>query len=443
MPYNKAVHILAIHWDLDGPGFTRGDFTSAESFASFDAVLVDPEPLTELWRRQAELAPDGTWRVHPGRDLGFSKALENLFTRRRREVEDLLLRGGGILGVRVRPPGEEVVVEGAPPRTFHRYSFLPHASLTAGAQHLSLPQGIRFLPRRGRDLHCTAPLHPLFSFLRRFSSLGYEAVLTSTLGAPLSQFGQVLAQNRVGDPLALDLPVGLGRILFLPAFPGAEGKEAGELLRAGLAALISPLPEGSPEWLEKYVLPGEEEFREAEEELKKERERLERREEELREVRKDYDLLRALLFPRGMAGLIQAVAAALSRLGFSCTPGPTTYSLIAEAEESFLVWAAYSPFQPAGPEEHRALLVELDRLRNEERRLLRGMLVALAEPRLDPKRRGPQWEEAVERAAFDHHLVLLSAADLFFAVAEVLGGADPKGIRQSLAQAEGPWTGKG
>lgn len=438
------MRLLVVNWDLGGSGFVQDDFASADSFASFDAVLLDPGPLPELWLPWAELGPDGTHVVHPGRDFGFARALENLFIARQRELEDLLFRGGGILVVRVRPEGEELLIQGDPPRRLTRYAFLPRASLVRGPHHLSLPQGLRFLPRRGKDVQVTAPLHPLSPFLRRFAPQGYEAVLTTTLGAPLSAFGEILAQNRVGDPLALDLPVGLGRILFLPAFLGAEGQEAGELLRRALAALLSrPLPETAPDWLENYRLPGEDKVFQAQEELAREKERLARKEEELAQVQRDYELLRALLFPRGREGLSAAVAAALAKLGFAVERGPTPVHLFAHSSEGeFLVRAAFSPFGPVGPDEHRALLLELDRLRNEERKEARGMLVCLAEPELDPRRRGPQWEEAVERASHDHRFVLVSAYDLFRAVAQILAGADPAGIRRLLVQTEGPWKPK-
>ncbi|MFN3346363.1 MAG: hypothetical protein ACK42E_00900 [Candidatus Bipolaricaulaceae bacterium] len=435
------MRVLVVNWDLAGSGFVQDDFASADSFASFDAVVIDPGPLVELWLSWAELGLDGTRLVRPGQDFGFARALENLFLTRQRELEDLLLRGGGVLVVRVRPEGEELLIQGDPPRRLTRYAFLPRASLVRGPHHLSLPQGLRFLPRRGKDVQVTAPLHPLAPFLQRFASHGYEAVLTTALGAPLAPFAEVLAQNRVGDPLALDLPVGPGRILFLPALPGAEGQEAGELLRRALAALLSrPLAEEAPAWLENYRLPGEDELRRAQEELARERERLARREEELAHVGKEFEVLRALLFPRGRVGLTEAVAAALAKLGFAVERcSVPVHLLLRSAEGEFLVRAALSPFGPVGPDEHRALLLELDRLRNEERKDARGMLVCLAEPELDPRRRGPQWEEAVERASRDHRFALISAYDLFRAVAQVLAGADPKEIRRVLAQTEGPW----
>lgn len=439
--YNGPVRLLAVNWDLVGPDFVQDDFSSADSFASFDAVFLDPGPLPELWLPWAELEPDGARVVRPGRDFGFSRALDNLFLSRQKELEDLLFRGGGILVVRVRPEGEDLVIQGNPPRRLNRYAFLPRASLVRGPHHLSLPHGLRFLPRRGKDVHLSALVHPLAPFLQRFASQGYEAVLTTALGAPLSAFGEILAQNRVGDPLALDLPVGLGRILFVPAMPEAKGAEAGELLRRAMGLLLShPLPEITPDWLDNYRLPGEERLLRAQEELMQERERLARKEDELAKVQKEFDLLRALLFPRGREGLTAAVAAALAKLGFSVGQEPARGHLLGRSPEGeFLVHPAFSPFGPVGPDAHRALLLELDRWRNQERREVRGILVCLAEPELDPRRRGPQWEEAVERASHDHRFVLLSAYDLFRAVAQVLAGGDPEEVRRTLVEATGPW----
>lgn len=435
------MRALSLGWDLEGREVVRSEFPNADSFASFGVVLVDPAPLAGLWRPYAELAPDGTHRLYPGRDLGLSRALENLFALRQRELEDLLFKAGGILVVRVRAPGEGVIVEGNPPRRLESYGFLPKASLVSGPHHLALPQGLRFVPRRGQDLRLADELHPVAPYLSRFAGLGYEAALTGALGAPLHAFGRVLAQNRVGDPLALDLPVGSGRVLFLPAFPGAPAQEAWEVLRPALAALLSlPLGESAPEWLVHYKLPGEEELKKRAEEIAQERERLSRREEELKEAQREFDAWKALLYPRGREGFVQAARAAFARLGFTVHASETPVSFFAESPEgNFFVRVALSPFSPVGPEEHRALLLALDRWRNEERRELRGLLLCLAQPELDPKRRGPQWHEAVARASLDHRFVLLSAYDLFRSLVQVLSGAAPQAIRQALAEVEGPW----
>ncbi len=441
-----AMRILALGWEIEGPGVVRAEFPTADSLASYDAVLIDPEPLPSLWLSHAVLEPDGVWRLHPGRDLGMSRALDNLVTARRGEIEDLLLRGGGVLAVRARPPGEGVEITGNPSRRMDRYAFLPRASLVSGPHHLGLPHGLRVLPRRGKDVVHLDVAHPLAPYLAAFLPLGYEAVLASSLGAPLASFGRVLATNRVGDVVAWDLPIGTGRILFLPSFPGASPAEAGVALWPALAALLAaPLPAVLPDWLSGFALSGEEDLRQQEEALVRDREVLRRREEELQLAQRDFDVLRGLLAPRGTQGLVQSVRAALERLGFTCSPvgdAPATL-LAASSDGDLLVRAALSLFAPVGPEEHRALLMDLDRLRAEEKREARGMLLALAEPRLDPRRRGPQWAEAVRRGCGDHRLVLASAYDLFRAVAGVVAGGDADRVRQSLLAAEGEWRWKG
>jgi len=441
-----AMRVLALGWEIEGPGVVRAEFASADSLASYDAVLVDPEPLPSLWQGQAILEPDGVWRIHPGRDLGLARALQNLFAARRAEGEDLLLRGGGVLVVRVRPPGEGVEIGGNPPLRLDRYAFLPRASLVSGPHHLGLPQGLRFVPRRGRDITVADPTHPLVPCLTALAPFGYEAVVVATLGAPLPSFGRVVATNRVGDVVAWDLPVGTGRILFLPSFPSGSPAEMGDHLLPVLGSLLEePLPAIHPDWMSGFPLPGEEELRRREEALAAERDGLRRREAELRAERRARDALRALLAPRGVVGLRAAVGEALGRLGFACTPGgssPATLHAVGP-DGDLLVRVALALFGPVGPEEHRALLLELDRARAEERREVRGMLVCLAEPRLDPRRRGPQWTEAVRRSCRDHGLVLASAHDLFRAVRHVLGGGDPDEVRKGLLAAEGEWRWKG
>lgn len=440
-----AMRVLALGWEIEGPGVVRAEFASADSLTSYDAVLVDPEPLPSLWQGQAILEPDGVWRIHPGRDLGVGRALQNLFSARRAEGEDLLLRGGGVVVVRVRVPGEGVEIGGNPPLRLDRYAFLPRASLVSGPHHLGLPQGLRFVPRRGRDIAVVDPTHPLAPCLTALAPFGYEAVVVATLGAPLASFGRVLATNRVGDVVALDLPVGTGRILFFPSFSGGSPAEMGDHLLPAVGSLLAePLAAIHPAWMSGFPLPGEEDLRRREGALAAERDALQRREAELQEERRAHDALRALLAPRGVVGLRAAVKEALERIGFACTveEGSPATLRAAAAEGDLLVRVALALFGPVGPEEHRALLLELDRARVEGGEG-RGMLVCLAEPRLDPRRRGPQWTEAVRRSCRDHGLILTSAHDLFRAVRHVLAGGDPDEVRTALLAADGEWRWKG
>ena len=434
------MRIISIGWELEGPELERAELFSAESLASYDAVLWDPEAVPQLWRGHAQLEGEGIWRIYPGRDLGLSRALERLLSLRRDELSDLLQRGGGLLVVRVRPEEEELEIAGNPPRRITPYSLLPHLSLVADPHHLALPQGLRFVPRRGRDIAWVEAAHPLTPYLESFRPLGYQAVLASSLGAPLSAFGQVLATNRVGDAVAWDLPVGTGRILFLPAFPGADPRRAWELLLPALAELLEcPLPEEGPDWLSHYSLPEEEELSAKLSQLEDERRRLEEEALGIKQRLEKVSGLRGLLYPRGLAGLRAAVKLALERLDCSVAPHGERFLAAQAGKRELLIRPALSLSGPVGLEPYRELLLELDRLATEEGREVHGVLVAVAEPRLDPRRRGLQWTEAVRRGCREHGITLISGYQLFQALQVALAEDRAGEVREALAETEGEW----
>ncbi len=447
--YNAcAMRILSVGWEIRGLGSVVEGLADAESFAAFDAVLLDSECLSALWGPYAQLERDGTWRLYQGRDRGLSRAMERLLASRRAELEALLHRVGGVVVVRLRAPspGVEVVLPGGAVRKIDGHSLLPHLSLTKDGHYLALPQGIRILPRRGTDMVDLDGTHPLYGYLEELREHGYEAVIGSTFGTPLEAFGQVLARDRVGDVVAWALPVGAGKLVFVPSFPGADAHRTAEALRPGLGLLAetTSLQEG-PDWLTRYTLPGEEALDAQEEELRVAHLELDRQRADLAAARRRYASLRALLYPRGARELAQAVHAALERLGFTCTPRPDEpRTLEARASEGTLVVrVVYAPNGPVGPEEHRALMIVLDRVRTEERRAAQGMLVVVAEPRLEPSRRPAQWDDAVRRGAMENDLALVAGETLFGLVADDPAEGVVAKVRRSLVDAAGEWRWQG
>jgi hypothetical protein len=437
------MRIVSIGWRLEHPDIELAEWFTADSLASYDAVLVDPASVPALWRGQAALEGDGRWRLYPGRDLGLSEALERLFRLRRDELGDLIQKGGGVLVVRVRAATEAVEIAGSPPVRITPYTFLPQLSLVSDPHHLALPQGLRFIHRRGRDLSIVARFHPFSGYLAEFADHGYEAVMAAALGAPLQAFGRVLSSNKVGDIVAWDLPVDTGRIVFLPAFPGAEPRRAAGLLVTAIAELLDrPLPDRAPEWLNRYLLPGEAELSRRLEEIREAQRQLAAEEEHLVDQAEELSRLRGLLYPRGRYGLRRAVQAALGGLGFSVEEWGGDFLIARDGREGLLVKEALSEERPVGPAPYRELLVALDELRNEAGLDVHGLLVAVAGPRLDPRRRGRQWTEAVGRGCKEHGIALASGTDLFEAVGAVLGGADPELVRRSLLTSDGPWRWK-
>ncbi len=431
-------------WDLEGPGVERSSWYRSESLASYEIVLIDPFTLPELWTPYTTPDPDGIRRVDPRYDQGLSRALENLLALRREELRGLLSLGG-VVAVRLRPAGE--VLEIRSPlgacRRLHAYSFLPEISLVRERQSFPLPQGIKVLPRWGSDIRGVDPAHPLTGYLRAFR--GYQAVLICPLGLELGDFGKVLARNRLGDPLAWEVPVGPGKLLFLPAESGLSPRAEAELLLPALRELLGMELESFPVWLEHYDLPGEENLRRELEELKAEREELEKREGELRRKLGALRCPKGLLAPSGLPGLKRAARCSLEAVGFAVEEdGADPWTLrISSPEGEGLVHLAWDPDRPLGAEAYRPLLLPLDRLRIEGGRPIHGLVLAAGRTAIDPRKRGRTYTDALKDGCREHGLALVPAEELFRAVRAVFEGADPESVRRSLLSTVGPWRWRG
>ena len=435
------MRILSLDWDIEGAGIERASLHDADSLAGYEAVLIDPRGIPELWLPHVVPDRDGVRRIVPGYDQGLARALENLFSARRTELEGLL-RAGGLALVRLRAPGEpvEIAPPNAPPRRLDAYAFLPTISLVRERQYLSFPRGVRFLPRTGRDLQGLDLSHPLGGYLTQVRR--YEAVIVSPMGLPLEEFGQVLLRNRIGDVLAWEIRFGEGRLLFVPPTESPPREEAERLLPA-IFALLEEVPAESryPAWLSRYTLPPEEELRRELDGVSAELAELERRRAELRERLRGFETLKGLLCPGGTKGLLRAGMRAFRLLGFEVAADDVDpQAFRAEAPEGRgLVRVAWSPAGPVALGPYRPLLLALDHLRLEMGEALHGVMLVAAETSLDPKRRGTRYTDALRRACEEHGISLVTGEELFEAVRAVLGGADPVPVRRSLLSGSGPW----
>lgn len=434
------MRILSVGWEIEGGGVERASLHDADSLASYDIVLVDPARIPDLWLPYVAPDGDGVRRVVPGYDQGLSRALDNLFSVRRAELEGLL-RAGGLLAVRLRPPGEpvEIAPPSGPPIRYDAYSFLPSFPLSRERRFLPFPRGIRVLARRGRDPRGLDLLHPLAGYLAGLR--GYEAVLVSPMGVELGDFGRVLLRNRIGDVVAWEVRAGEGRIVFLPVSDRPPRAEA-EALLPGLAALLEAPPEGPlPEWMSRYPLPPEERIGAELERIRAAEEELARRRASLEDELRGYAAIKGLLFPAGLRGLLRAGIAAFRALGFEAEADevdPQGFRAAAP-EGGALVRVAWSPEGAVTTGAYRPLLLALDHLRLEEGESVHGILLVAADTSRDPRRRGPRYTDALRRACEEHGISLVAGEELFEAVRAVLGGTDPVPVRRSLLAAAGPW----
>lgn len=439
------MRVLSVGWEAGGGGVEVASLHDADSLASYDVVLIDPLSIPDLWVPFVPPGRDGIRRLIPGHDQGLSRALDNLFAIRRREIEGLL-GAGGILVVKVRAPGEPVEISspGGAIRTIDAYTFLPSLSLTRERQFLAFPRGIKFIPRKGRDVHGLDYLHPLAPYLSAVKR--YEAVIVSPYGLNLADFGRVLLRNRIGDVLAWEVRHREGRIVFLPPTELTPAKET-ELLLKGLASLMeAPLSEGEiPGWLKGYALPGEKELIEELSELEAEERRIAERKSELEGKLREAFILKGLLFPAGTVGLRRAAARAFGTLGFSVEddefdPGNLR---ISSREGRAVARVAWAPEGPVTTGAYRPLLLALDHLRIELGEDFHGILVVAADTLREPGHRGPRFTDPLRRACEEHGIGLVTGEELFGAVRAVLSGVDPAPVRRSLLAAIGPWRWKG
>ncbi|MCX6910003.1 MAG: hypothetical protein NTY01_18440, partial [Verrucomicrobia bacterium] len=149
---------------------------------------------------------------------------------------------------------------GTPVERLDRYTWLPHVALVDRQHHFAFPSNGRFVPRRGQDVIVEASGSPFEEYLRTFEErISYSAVYQDLLSTPLERFATVLARNRVGDAVALEIPVDEGRLVLLPPLEGVSpSREADVLLDVVRRASTRPPFVAEPDWLPGYALPGEE-----------------------------------------------------------------------------------------------------------------------------------------------------------------------------------------
>ena len=92
---------------------------------------------------------------------------------------------------------------------------------------------------------------PFEEYLRSFAGhIVYSAIYEDLLATPLERFATVLARNRVGDVLAIEIPFEEGRLVLVPPLRGVSpSREATVLLQAVEQAAFRPAYAATPDWL--------------------------------------------------------------------------------------------------------------------------------------------------------------------------------------------------
>lgn len=407
---------LAVDWLLDHPNIDREGFFDRSSFSSFDAVFVDPLALPRHWADGTAPGADGARRTDPERDRGFGRTLSAWMSKRREEAGDLLRRRGGVLVVRMHPRGDalEVGAPGTPAERIDRYTWLPHVTLVDRQHQLVFPSNGRFVARRGQDAIVEPSGSPFEEYLRAFEErISYTAVYQDLLSTPLDRFATVLARSRVGDAIALEIPVDEGRLVLLPPIEGVSPtREADLLLESARRAAARPPFVAQPDWLPGYLFPGEEALSDELAGLIERRDALSAKVDEIRGRLDEKTRFKGLLYGKGRALFERSAADALAELGFDVEPHGGVWRIASE-EGNALVAMEAAEEPRIGLSAYRRLHREVDRAILEGEDPLKGIVLVSGSRELDPKRRPTQFAAEVLRGCEAHGYCLVTSYQLY------------------------------
>ncbi len=436
-----GYRLLSVDWRLDHPEIEREGFFGRPSLSGYDGVFLDPQPISHRWIDEIAPGGDGVRRTDPLRDRGFGRTMRAWMARRRAEAEELLLQRGGVLVCRFRPRGDPLELSPVeePVERVDRYSWLPTVALVDRHHQFSFPANGQFLPRQGTDIVIEESGSPFEGYLRRFTGrLAYDAVYRDLLSTPIERFATVLARNRVGDAVALEIPFEEGRLILLPsAIDVAPADEGIALFEALTSFAARPAFAAEPDWLPGYAVSGEANLVD---ELAGLRERHAALSAKIDETAGKLRVLtrgKRLLYTKGRFSLLPAAAEGFRELGFDVEFTDELLILRSEEGDAMVVVAA-TDRKAVGLSPYRRLLRAVDRSITEGDGTRKGILVVSGARQLDPKRRPTQFLPEVLRGCQAHGFCLMTTYQLFKLMQQArTAGGDAAALRRRLLEADG------
>ena len=431
------MRILTLGCPLPDPQIDNHDWANAPSFFDYDVIVVDPagavsELVEGVLRQGASPLTYTDEPIEDGPTTETSVGLADLLRRRQEETERLLARGGLVVCF-AQPDVPHPRVSGFP--GCHRYYWLPAPpDLDYGPKRLR--------PAHGASVSVTNYEHPFADFLER----GRHNVLYRALFAEGTEgFGQaatVIGRSAGGAAIAIELSIGSGRVVFLPALaprlPSTErALMAHGLVTATRTALVLAAEGEPPEWISDYALPG---IEEPQRQIEEAEARLELLESELNEARNQYrsvDRFRRILWQEGKYAFDLPVRDALIRLGFSTYSSPDEPASLAFGDETVLL-ETESSTDAVGMEPHYRLRQRLETQIAKEGKRARGLIVINGQRETAPAERPQQYEESLRVAAESMRYCVMEAATLFAAMRDHLEGrGDDAAFCRKLIETEG------
>jgi hypothetical protein len=408
------------------------------AFNDFDALVFDPAAVVQELRYEGKRETD---RATVAEDT--SGSLRSALTRHRREVQELVWNKGGVVICVLREnafhwkarywQGGDYTSE-----DFGPY-FLLEKLLASGDKTKILRSIVHGV---GEQIHIERGAVP--SYLRILkASLRFEATIEA-LTKDERTF--ISATDSVGRIVAVEIKMGVGSLLFLPAIKAADPKRVGAALVQSVRELISKdTPDIMPAWVEPIRVPGADVHDKEITNLIERQVQLGTRLQELETAKEQLLAHRYLLFTTGKHILEPAVRRAFRVLGYTVSE-PDLYEgewdlEMRDRNGGLLIGEIEGPEGAVDLDKFRqALEYHTDRvLAGEDNK---GLLVGNAH-RLIPigERPEPFTEHAIKGAA-KMSIGLIPTSSLFNAVSEVLldNSDELKArIQDSIAQCSNVW----
>ncbi|HZU77747.1 MAG TPA: hypothetical protein VFA70_13345 [Dehalococcoidia bacterium] len=422
------MRILVIGFPLPNPQIDNYDFIRAPSFFDYDAVVVEPASISRVIEQvltrtedHRTFADEPVLNEPPG---PFVVGLADHLQRRRDETERLLA-AGKLLVVFARPNVPHSHILGLP--GYDRYAWLP------------APPGVFYrpphlLPADGRGVSLVDSAHPLSELVDRFQNwFTYRAYFSERLPA-FPENGQVLMRSPGGAAIGVELRVGPGRIVFLPALEDVPSGDMRFDLAARVVAAVRRAGAGeteadAPRWTAGYTLPElerlEAEEREAERAAAEAQDRL----TAARAAAAGLAGLRRLLWTEGTYQLEPAVREAFNLIGCEVDLDPDRPAVL-RADGRTAFFEVQGSREAVGEDVYIRLQrrLEKDMLATGEPK--KGIVVVNGRRRSRPEARVEPYTRALRVACENSRYTLLPTPVLFQMVQIALGSADPDVMRR-------------
>jgi hypothetical protein len=431
------LRILSLGVGLPDASIDNYNWASSLSFYDYDAIVVDPA-LSVSRFIEGVLKGEGEFKTYDdipvldGPTTADSVGLADLLRRRREETERLLGRGGLVV-VFGQPDVPHPRVSGF--TGAHRYYWLP---APAGTDYG--PMYVK--PAAGRHVNVSDWEHPFANYLdAKRNDVLYRASFLD--GAAGYEGAHVIARSDGGTAIALEVPVGGGRVIFVPALPQRitptdRSQFALNLVAAIRNTLLTTAEGTAPEWVEETSLPG---LEAAQRQIEDAEAKLDELEAELAAARGEYlsvERYRRILWQEGKYGFELPVRDALLLLGFRQFSNVDQPAHFAYSGDPVFV-EAESSHAAVGMEPHYRLRERLEaRIADDARTPPRGLIVVNGFREMAPAEREQQYTNALRVAAESMRYCIVQASDVFEAVrAKLEGRSDGKEFCKQLMETDG------